>query len=503
MPTQTPQGEDSMEQTQQMQTLLEIKAELGELAKLDFDLKEPLQVLNTHADSLKEEVEANITHALREVNIHSKRLLSMHLYRALAYQDIITNIKGEVLFYGDVYMQGLSVNNNTGSGRANGAVFSRVPLPCDIEFIEVFGGHTTFYALPKEGNFLYVWGSNVEGSAGVGNTTALTLPVRVDFPARVLKVCCGTSESNAKQSAIALLENGLVYVCGSNTIGELGVGNTLPLSAWTQNPHLSDIQDIFLCSNGNAGMFMAIDNEGALYVCGHNQQGACGNGANANLTLPFKLSFNQKVKLAKASITASNAHYCTAMIVLEDGSVRGAGYALENNLSQSAVGNINIFTTLLDERGEPLSGIVDIFPASIGGTALALDCDGNLYAWGRGAFGYGNDNTAVNAKAAIVLENVESVQHWDRANTRVVAKIKDSQTLLAFGFNTDGALGIGNVLNTRIWQQVPLPPAFKQYKLQCFGAEAHLVVIADNEIYACGTTRDGSLKYTTPTLQKQ
>ena len=495
------------EQTQQMQTLLEIKAELNKLSSLDYSLEQPLQILNHHADMHKSEIDTHINTlntALRDINIRSKRLLSMHLYRSLAYQDIIKNTKGEVICYGDVYMKGLSVNNNTGSGRANAAFFSRVGLPSDIEFIEVFGGYTTFYALPKEGNFLYVWGANVQGCAGVGHTNALSLPVRVDFPSRVVKVCCGTSESNAKQSAIVLLENGLVYVSGSNSIGELGVGNTLPLSTFTQNPHLSDIKDIFLCSNGNVGLFMAIDNEGALYVCGHNQQGACGNGSNTNLTLPFKLSFNQQVKLAKASInTSSNAHYCTAMIVLEDGSVRGAGYALENNLSQNAVGNLNIFTTLLNEQGEPLSEIVDVFPASIGGTSLALDSNGNLYAWGKGAYGYGNDNATANAKAQKVLENVESVQHWDRANTRCVAKLKDTQTLLAFGFNTDSALGVGNASNTRVWKNVLLPPAMSEYKLQCFGAEAHLVVIADNEIYACGTSRDGSIKYTTPTLQKQ
>lgn len=495
-----------MANIEEITLLQEIQEELREIRQnSNFDVE--VKALSALGESLALELNEVVKNAKEELTNttlrKAKRLLQVHLKQALMYQEVSVDENGNRVSYGDVYMQGLS-NNNTGSGRASAAFFSRVALPCDIEFIEVFGGHTTFYALPKEGNFLYVWGANVEGCAGVGHTNALLLPVRVDFPARVVKVCCGSSEADNKQSAIALLENGLVYVSGSNTIGELGVGNTLPVSTFTQNPYLSNIKDIFLCSNGLSGLFMAIDNEGALYVCGHNVQGALGDGKNTNLTLPFKHTFNQKVKLAKASInTSSSTHYATSMIVLEDGSVRGAGYALENNLSQSAIANINIFTTLLDEQGEALSDIVDVFPASIGGTSLALDSKGNLYAWGKGTYGYGDERTETNAKAQIVLENVESVQHWDRANTRVCVKLKDAQTLLAFGFNTDGGLGVGDALNTKVWKNVPLPPAMSEYKLQCFGAEAHLVVIADNEIYACGTSKNGSIKYTTPTLQKQ
>lgn len=310
---------------------------------------------------------------------------------------------------------------------------------------------------------------------------------------------CGTSESNTNQSAIALLENGLVYVAGSNTIGELGVGNTLPISTFTPNPHLSNIKDVFLASNGTAGIFLSIDHDGSLYTCGHNAQGACGDGKNANLSIPYKLTFAQKVKLAKASI---NSTYATSLILFEDGSVRGAGYALDNNLSQSSIANSNIFINLIDAHGNPLEHIIDIFPASINGTSFALTQEGNLYAWGKGSYGYGGVNTQANMIAHKVLENVESIAHWDRANTRVVAKLKNN-ALLAFGFNTDGSLGIGTTLNTTAWSSVLAPSNVSDYTLFCFGSEGHLSVIAQDELWACGTPKDGSIKYTTPTLQKQ
>ncbi|WP_300948845.1 hypothetical protein, partial [uncultured Helicobacter sp.] len=281
-------------------------------------------------------------------------------------------------------------------------------------------------------------------------------------------------------------------------------GNTLPLSNFTQNPYLSNIEDISFASNGYAGIMQCIDSEGALWVCGHNTQGACGNGNNTHITIPFKISFNQKVKYARASINRySNVDYSTCLLIFEDGSVRGAGYGGDNNLSQAATGNSNIFISLTNNQGEILSHIIKVFPASIYGTACALDESGNLYVWGKGSYGYGNDIGGNNLIAQKVLENVESLVHWDRANTRIIVKLKSSDSFLGFGFNTDGSLGIGTNANSNIFTPVYVPSNVSEFAFIGFGAGGHLVMIAKNKLYACGTASNGSIKYTTPTLQKQ
>ena len=482
--------------------LQEIQEEVREIRQVSgFDAE--VRALNTLSQNLAQELNNIAKEAKKENLIKEKRLLQVHLKQALMYQEVYVDKDGKIVSYGDVYMQGLS-QNNTGSGRTHLGSFTRVALPSDIEFVEVFGGHTTFYALPKEGNFLYVWGANVEGCAGAGHTQVIPMPVRVEMPARVVKICCGTSEVDSKQSAVALLENGLVYVSGSNSIGELGTGNTLPLSTFTQNPYLSNIEDISFASNGYAGIMQCIDSEGALWVCGHNTQGACGNGNNTHITIPFKISFNQKVKYARASINRySNVDYSTCLLIFEDGSVRGAGYGGDNNLSQAATGNSNIFISLTNNQGEILSHIIKVFPASIYGTACALDESGTLYVWGKGSYGYGNDIGGNNLIAQKVLENVESLVHWDRANTRIIVKLKSSDSFLGFGFNTDGSLGIGTNANSNIFTPVYVPSNVSEFAFIGFGAGGHLVMIAKNKLYACGTASNGSIKYTTPTLQKQ
>lgn len=251
-----------MPNIEEITLLQEIQEEVRELKKADT-FESEARALKTLGENLSKELNAIVKEEIRSRTKQAKRLLKVHLKQALMYQEVFVEENGEIVFFGDVYMQGLS-QNNTGSGRTHLAHFTRVSLPSDIEFIEVFGGHTTFYALPKEGNFLYVWGANVEGCAGAGHTQVIPMPIKVELPARVVKICCGSSEVDTKQSAVALLENGLVYVCGSNSVGELGTGNTLPLSTFTQNPYLSNIEDISFASNGYAGILHCIDNEGGF-----------------------------------------------------------------------------------------------------------------------------------------------------------------------------------------------------------------------------------------------
>lgn len=160
---------------QDMQVLLEIKNEVRKLNALSDGIEDNVKTLNAHTDELKKELDDVFNANTQGMVKTTKRLLKPHLYRALMYQEVIKKPDGEILSYGDIYMQGYSLNN-TGANRASMSEFSRVALPSDVEFIDVFGGHTTFYALPKEGNSLYVWGANPQGCAGVGHTNAILLP---------------------------------------------------------------------------------------------------------------------------------------------------------------------------------------------------------------------------------------------------------------------------------------------------------------------------------------
>lgn len=485
-----------------MELLLEIKTEVKEIKKDGANLKEHIQILECYTNECKKELSALI-----DSNGYKKsiRLLhNIHLYRSFAYQEVLLNANDEIVKYGDIFFNGHAASNRiSGCGRIrNASSFTRVALPSDIEFIEVFGGHTTFYALPKEGNFIYVWGMNVCGCAGVGHTREIPIPIKVDFEARVKKIVCGKSTNNSYQSTLALCENGKVYVTGRNGAGQLGTNNTLDLNTWTQNPYLSNIKDIDIaCVNGE-GISMCIDNDGALFTFGHNAQGACGNNTTSNVLMPYKQVFNKKVKLAKASINNASGINSTSLILLEDGSIYGSGYNGQKQLSVSHEFNVSHFLKLetLDTENRDF---IDIFPASLNATGFALREDGRVYAFGHGKYGFGNMHVYNNQNARPILENVKRLSIANHTQCTRAFFLQEEDNLLAFGYNSDGALGIGNTTDTKQLTEV-FSPKIKDFKLEYFNAEANLCVITeDGSFYASGNALDNNMLYNTPTLQKQ
>lgn len=159
-----------------MELLLEIKTEVKEIKKDGANLKEHIEILESYTNKCKREI-ISLIDSNKGYKKSIRLLHNIHLYRSFAYQEVLLNANDEIVKYGDIFFNGHAASNRiSGCGRiTNASSFTRVALPSDIEFIEVFGGHTTFYALPKEGNFIYVWGMNVCGCAGVGHTNIMAI----------------------------------------------------------------------------------------------------------------------------------------------------------------------------------------------------------------------------------------------------------------------------------------------------------------------------------------
>lgn len=484
-----------------MELLQEIKEEVLELSKAN-SLEENIKVLDIYTQKCKDDLSQKAQQMGLKLRKSVRLLKNIHLHRSLAYQEVFVDEEDNIVKYGDIYIKG-RVSHFSGAGLSqSNSFFSRVALPSNIEFVEIFGGFSTFYALPKEGNFIYVWGKNANGCAGVGHTNPINIPRRVEMKSRVIKILSGQSLNENYQSALALCEDKRVYVAGRNATGQLGTNNTLDISTWTQNPYLTNIKDIYFSSMGSEAISMCIDEEGSLYVFGHNIQGACGAGTFNNVLRPNKLTFDRKVIKARASFGVSqNTAYSTSLILLEGGTCLGAGYNGQLQLSQGNTNNSPKFVPLALLNVEN-KGIIDIFPASIWGTAFLLKDDGRLLAFGQGEQGWGDSSTLKSQNAHVVAKNIQSFQYCDKTHTRAIAKTRTGG-LIAFGYNNDGALGIGTKTVQKSFAHVYLPANFKDYKLYPFNAEAHLMAICGDDIYACGTSLDNSLLYTTPTLQKQ
>ena len=121
---------------------------------------------------------------------------------------------------------------------------------------------------------LYAYGRNLQGQLSTNDKVSLTFPSLVTVPtgSRIKKVACGLSHS------ILLLENGDVYGCGSNSVGEIGLPTAKDHLIFTQIPTLSDIVDV-ACGD-NFSLFCST--EGRVYACGTQKDGVLGGGSNGH-----------------------------------------------------------------------------------------------------------------------------------------------------------------------------------------------------------------------------
>lgn len=490
--TQTPQAENYLNT---LLTRLELLSKEVESISAQQEISAILEMIESAGALKKAEIEALAKKFALPYTKKSWRLLKeVKLYRMVMVQEVYKNKEGEIVKYGDILTRGANTANNAGTPRGALARFSRVHLPEDVEFIEVFGGIHTFFALPKEGKSLYAWGANYYGSAGAGHTEQLPLPVKIDFGARVKSVKTGWVNSNS-MTTLVLCENGKVYSSGYNGYGGIGLGDTTDRNTFSEIKALKDIEKIEVASNGSRSSCFAIDKEGVLFAWGENSWGQLGIGNTTHQNKPQKITLNQKVTGVFGAIRNDGA---TSFIILEDGSLLGAGYNGHKNLSDTSTQNRPAWTPC-KSAGKELKNIAKIYPASAYGTVFALDFDKNLYAWGYGTQGFGDKSpNATPTEAKIVLEGVLDFSCYTDNLVRAYALKKDG--LYAFGRNSGGMLGIGNTIDTGTF--TPLRTKPDDFVCYAYAEEGNLLTLRDDCLYACGNAENGTLDFASATLQR-
>lgn len=178
------------------------------------------------------------------------------------------------------------------------------------------------------GNFVFFIGKtrlnqNDNSIANIYNTE-LNKPLKITFPARVKKFICGgsynpTFNTTHQHLNAVLLEDGSVWVQGTNTNGELGIGNTIDSVYFIKNPYLSDIKDIFMGGLG-FGQF-ALTNANKLYAWGANTNSMLGLSSTEDKILKPTL-IEQEFSSNITDVARCNNR---VFIVLEEGKVLHAG----------------------------------------------------------------------------------------------------------------------------------------------------------------------------------
>ena len=89
--------------------------------------------------------------------------------------------------------------------------------------------------------------------------------------------------------AMALKQDGSVWMWGNNPYGQLGLGDFMKRLHPAKLTHLPKIKEI-ACGSWHS---MAIDQNGKVWTWGRNENGMLGNGNEENSTLPVQIDLEQ------------------------------------------------------------------------------------------------------------------------------------------------------------------------------------------------------------------
>lgn len=354
---------------------------------------------------------------------------------------------------GGVLAWGLQTNGRLGNGQTGAA---NISTPAEVRknastiftgALAIAGGKEHSVALvPYTGNTTQVlaFGLNSNGQLGNNSTTQQAYPVATLKSAVVNDYLLACSEVAAGEGFSAALANdGCIYTWGNRANGQLGDGGSSDNRLFAAkvkksdagNPDLNGITRLDLGETYGA----ARDSNGHVWVWGDNSSGQLGVG-NTNVQpyatrvkLDATLINGQPNYLTDAiDVSAGDDH--TAVVRWKDsdpdmhGTVWTFGSRTNGRLGNNNVGGTTGSQTypvrVVKADGSPLNHIVQVSAGSA--HTLALDQDGEIWAWGYNGTGALGDNTTTQRPYAV------QVKKYDDTNPNMIPSPESLQRKFAY-----------------------------------------------------------------------
>jgi alpha-tubulin suppressor-like RCC1 family protein len=318
---------------------------------------------------------------------------------------------------------------------------------------------------------LYAWGVNTYGQLGMADAVTRSSPVQViagpvipnrSSPVQIAsgswsQVTAGNSFSGAIRS------DGMLFMWGINSSGQIGDGTTLNRSYPVQISTSSWVE----VGSGTSHAIATMANN-SVWTWGNNQYGQLGQNDNANRSNPIQ------VTSSSFSQISSGANHVVGLI---GNAIYGWG---DNSFGQ---------------LGRSLSPVI-WDTVIMGQTSYGLK-NGNLYAWGYAAVaatyaGYG-DGTTVNKSSPVQIGTSADKYTLLASNLGAahIVAVKPDNTIWAWGINSNGQLGDGTVVTRSSPVQI-LAKAPGVSKL-VLGAAYTLMLTTGGTLFGWGLNTNGQL----------
>jgi len=230
-----------------------------------------------------------------------------------------------------------------------------------------------------------------------------------------------------------------LYTWGSSSYGQLGLGNITNYSSPKQVGSLKN----WLSVAGGYAYSLAVKTDGTLWSWGI---GAYGNLGLGNIT--YYSSPKQVGSLTNWSSVYSGESFSCA--IKKDGTLWTWG---SNDFGQLGTNNITKYSS-----PKQVGALTTWLTLSAGQYSIvAIQTNGTLWSWGKNNYGQlGLNISPATTYMTSSPKQVGSLTNWLNVacGSYQVLAIKTDGTLWAWGFNTSGQLGLGNITNYSSPKQV-------------------------------------------------
>jgi alpha-tubulin suppressor-like RCC1 family protein len=334
----------------------------------------------------------------------------------------------------------------------------------------------------RDAGYLYDWGDNTYGQLGIGSTTDRYVPVQTTEldDDNIIAAAAGGFHS------LAINGDGDVYAWGYNNSGQLG-NNT---STTEKEPVLTDDINRVIAVAAGYDHSLALDKNGNVYAWGDNAYGQLGIGSTTDKKVPTQIDDLD-------DIVAISAGYYHSLALKADGTVWAWGY---NNKGQLGIGSTSTAKTPVQVLGKGGSGyLTGIVAISAGyNFNLALDKDGNIWAWGDNSKGQLGNGSTTTSKTPVQVSKIDDIAAIAAGNLHSLAMDSDGN-VFAWGDNSYGQLGVGSTTTYKI------PTSVNDISdiTSIAAGNSHSLAIDDSgDVYAWGYNNKGQLGLGSTTTYK-
>ena len=232
---------------------------------------------------------------------------------------------------GTLWGCGNNYYGNLGLGdTTNRVTFTQITTNTD-NIKEIYCGHYHTFILKNDGT-LWSTGYNNCGQLGLGDYNHRNTFTQITTNADDIKsVCCGSAHT------FILKNDGTLWSCGANSGGQLGLGDTTNRTTFTQiTTNTDDIKSVY-CGRDNV---FILKNDDTLWGCGSNSSGQLGLGDTTNRTTFTQVTTNTN------DIKEIYCGFEHTFILKNDGTLWGCGRNDCGNLGLGDGSNRYTFTQI-------------------------------------------------------------------------------------------------------------------------------------------------------------